>query len=324
MTRYSPCGSIVDIARRPYKTACRFLRDDDRVSTIRWAEAQPDARPLPYPSVILSLDFERSDSQEWPVGEVDGAPRPFIHDAVPPGLIGDHVCGTEDDFEQGGQYRPDLPPAEYDADGWLRCCTGPKKVHGGAGAGGHAVAVVTLPLTRPGGAGAGGHVVPTYSEWIDPTEGGVEIGGEVPEVWSPPTPAEGGVEIGGSAGDVYDLPPPTPGSACTSAAEVYLGTTYSYTSPSNTTDQQWFHFTVPPGDYHFDTFGFNFAVTPVADGLAQDGVICGSLVPRSLFSADCNGLTILFAGGIWLRVTSQFGFVSVPYTFKLSTGLCPP
>lgn len=314
----------MDLSRRAYTTACRFLRDSDTVSQIRWSECHPDALAIPYTSAILSLDLERSDSKEWPVGEVDGAPRPFIRDVTPAGLIGDHVCGTPEDFEQGGEYRPDLPPAEYATDGFLKCCNPPKVIHGGFGAGGHAAPIHYATLARPGGLGAGGHARPSYQYNVDPTEGGFEMGGEGGDVFSPPAAAEGGFEMGGECGDVFESGPPTPGTSCSTALSVAIGVTYSFTSPSNTTDAQWFHFSVANGDYHFDTSGFTFAIPPVATGLAQDGSSCAGLVPRSTFSTPCNGVTIIFGGGIWLRVTSQFGYLSVPYSFTLQNGLCPP
>ncbi|PZU56198.1 MAG: hypothetical protein DI547_17130 [Sphingobium sp.] len=42
------------------------------------------------------------------------------------GLNGNHYCGTPTDFTQGGEYLPDLPPAAYDAQGYLVCCAVPE------------------------------------------------------------------------------------------------------------------------------------------------------------------------------------------------------
>jgi hypothetical protein len=92
---------------------------------------------------------------------VVGARRPFTGDVAPAGLDGDHQCGTKEDFEQGGKYLPDDPPAEYDANGFLKCCHGPKKLRGGAGAGGKA--------GRPRG-------------FTDATDGGMAVGGECGDV----------------------------------------------------------------------------------------------------------------------------------------------
>ena len=313
----------MDLARRPYTTACRFLRDSDTVSMIRWTECHPDAQPLPYPSVILSLDMERSDNQEWPVGEVDGAPRRFIRDVTPPGLIGDHVCGTEQDFGEGGEYRPDLPPAEYAQDGWLKCCEPPKTIRGGAAAGGHVVPIRYRALAGPGGAGAGGHARPAYQYNVDPTEGGIQVGGEVPEVFSPPTPTSGGVEVGGSCGDVFEPPNPTPGSTCFSAPDLSLDVSYTYSWPGTPLTNQWFHWQIPDGDYHFTSSGFTGDLTGLI-GLAQIGTSCASLIGYLDLDSTCQVIQPRFNGGVYLVI---FGIGSAPaqsYTFKLQAGLCPP
>jgi hypothetical protein len=157
---------------------------------------------------------------------------------------------------------------------------------------------------------------------IDATEGGVEFGGEVPEVFSPPSPADGGVEFGGACGDVFEPPTPPPGSACSTATAVYPGVEYSYTSPGSGGGLQWWHFAVANGDWHFETTGFSSA--PGSLGAAYDGVNCSGLVIRSFLSHDCEGVTIIFGGGIWFVVQSGVFQPPEPYTFKLLPGLCPP
>ena len=142
----------MDIGRRPYKTACRFLRDDDTVSEVSWIEARPDAPTLPFPSIILSRDMQQDAWEEYEVGEVLGAPRPFTGKRAPLGLDGDHHCGTEEEFGEGGLFDDVTPLAEYDADGFLKCCVAPKRLAGGGGGGGKAV-VVHGTLTLVGGGG---------------------------------------------------------------------------------------------------------------------------------------------------------------------------
>lgn len=308
--------------RRGYKTACRFLRNASTISEIRWIEALPDAATLPYASVILSNDLERAGDREWPVGEVLGSPRPFFPNKVPIGYDGSHPCGAPIDFEQGGDYRPDLPLAQYDADGFLLCCTGPKKVHGGAGAGGRAVVLVLRPLTRPGGAGAGGHVVPSYSEMVDPTEGGVEFGGEVPEVFSAPSPTEGGVEIGGESGDVLTpVVTASPGPSCSTAQEVVLGTVYAYVSPGETSSSQWYHWSVPDGTYYLRTI--RFAVVGGTNGLCYETTDCATLNILTLVTTSCVDVHPSLGTGVFFRVLNFGPAVSVPYNFQLSTDPCP-
>lgn len=128
---------------------CRFFRDNPVVSRVRWVEAAPDAPTLPFPSVILSTQWEPDPWLESDVGEVAGASRATDLGRVPAGLDGGHVCGTAADFDQGGEYLPALPPVEYDANGYPRCCEGPKKVRGGVGAGGRADVQFVVPAPAP-------------------------------------------------------------------------------------------------------------------------------------------------------------------------------
>ena len=147
---------MVDWARVPYRTRCRFLRDNPLECEIRWVTALPDAPTLGSESVICNSYNEIDKEMGWPVGEVWGARRPYIPDRIPPGLVGGHVCGTAEEFAQGGEYRPDLPPVEYAANGWPLCCDPPKRARGGGGAGGMAYAAVVPAVSVRGGAGAGG------------------------------------------------------------------------------------------------------------------------------------------------------------------------
>lgn len=116
----------MDIGRRPYQTSCVFLRDHQTVSTIRWVECKADAPALPYTSGIVSLDMEKNPWQLTGLGEVFGAPRTFTGQRAPDGFDGSHLCGDKIDFEEGGAYMPDIPPAPYDSQGFLACCMVPE------------------------------------------------------------------------------------------------------------------------------------------------------------------------------------------------------
>lgn len=113
------------MGRVAYKTQCRFLRDHDTVSEIRWVEALPQAPTLPYVSAIMSRRMEQRPWPEDGVGEVFGAPWTKTLQKAPDGLDGSHLCGEPIDFQEGGAYLPDIPPAEYDAQGYLACCEVP-------------------------------------------------------------------------------------------------------------------------------------------------------------------------------------------------------
>jgi hypothetical protein len=139
--------------RRPYSIPCRFLRNSDLVGTVKWVEAQPDALTLDRTNIISSQDWEL-DRGLLPVavGEQEGR-RVFRAAVVPVGLGRDHVCGTDEEFDQGGLYEPDLPPVVYGAAGFPLCCLPPRRLRGG-GAGSGRSDVSILKRANYGGAGA--------------------------------------------------------------------------------------------------------------------------------------------------------------------------
>lgn len=95
------------------------------MSEIRWIECKADAPVLPYYSGIVSLDMEKNPWQLTGLGEVFGAPRTFTGERAPTGFDGSHLCGEKLDFNEGGAYLPDIPPAPYDSQGFLGCCMVP-------------------------------------------------------------------------------------------------------------------------------------------------------------------------------------------------------
>lgn len=111
-------------------------------------EAAPGAEVLPFESVILSTQQEIDPWLESPVGEVASADRVTTLARAPAGTGRGHVCGTEEEFREGGTLEADLPPVDYGALGLPLCCEPPKRVRGGAGAGGRA-ALVVEPLIPP-------------------------------------------------------------------------------------------------------------------------------------------------------------------------------
>ena len=188
----------------------RFLRDPSIVSAVEWRDCEPDAPALPFESVILSGTFETDRWLPYPLGEVAGAPLTFVSRRAARLAPSGHFCGTVEDFSEGGEYLPDVPPTRYGSDGFPLCCGVPLPCRGGAGAGGRSPVVVSGSVTR-GGAGASGRSEFTSDDGTDPTEGGVEVGGEAGDVWGFLDATEGGVEVGGEAGDVFLAVDPTEG-----------------------------------------------------------------------------------------------------------------
>lgn len=144
--RYNPCGAIVDWSRAPYTQECRFFRDSDATSTVRWFEAEPDAKTLTFPSAICVSTNEQDRYLDSPIGEVYGARHKFKLGKAPNGLYDGHYCGTEQDFQEGCKYDPDSPEFQYLANGFPVCCGAPFTALGGAGAGGIARLVVDNPV----------------------------------------------------------------------------------------------------------------------------------------------------------------------------------
>lgn len=147
--RYNPCGRIVDMGRSPYECDCRFFRDSGVVDKVRWYEVQPDAPVLDRVSIIYRREWDNDQFREVPVGELPDQRKPFLAGAVPRGLPGAHVCGTDQDFEEGGSYEPLVAPVVYSASGWPQCCDPPVTVFGGAGASGHVVPTLVVPVVCP-------------------------------------------------------------------------------------------------------------------------------------------------------------------------------
>jgi len=89
---------------------------------LKWRRANPAAGTLPYPSRLCSLDWATRPHIAEGCGEVYGEERTFLPKLHPPGPPNAHICGTERDFREGGEYTPSLPPITYRVDGLPTCC----------------------------------------------------------------------------------------------------------------------------------------------------------------------------------------------------------
>src|SRR6185295_16719872 len=155
LTRFNPCGRIVDWIRRPYRTLCQFNRTGPPAE-IQWYEVPEDTPVLGFPSGICSLDWELDPWYPMTIGERDRAPRSYRAFKTPPGKLGGHVCGTPEEFQFGGTYDPSIPPVVYSTTGLPTCCNPARVGRGGAGAGGRAFVDRRRAVVVYGGAGAGG------------------------------------------------------------------------------------------------------------------------------------------------------------------------
>lgn len=138
--RYNPCGKAVANLRCGYRTTCRFFRDSEEEVEIQWYKCPKGAETLGHPSAISSLDWTAFPEQKKGVGEVFNAPRVYRQKGPIPGASGKNQCGTQQDFEEGGLYLPELPPIEFNADGLAICCGVPDGILLGG----------TAPVAPPG------------------------------------------------------------------------------------------------------------------------------------------------------------------------------
>lgn len=105
-----------------YSTTARPFRDSDVEVGIRWYKCVPGAPTLGWESNINSLDWTCMPWLRTGKGEVFNAPREYHQQPPVPGALGQHVCGTEEDFRDGEKYLPDLPPVVYSPEGLPTCC----------------------------------------------------------------------------------------------------------------------------------------------------------------------------------------------------------
>jgi len=164
--------------------------------------------------IVINNRIWNSDNvEDLPIGQVPIVEANYVQDArwiISPGITGEHIC-HEEWLSTGEPFPNDLPPTEYDDNGFPVCCKGNSFTDATAG-GVEIVDLATFNDPTEGGVEIGRQVddvllfpdparggVEIGEEKIrnDPTEGGVEIGRQVDDVLLFPDPAAGGVEIGG-------------------------------------------------------------------------------------------------------------------------------
>lgn len=100
--------------------------------------------------MMVSEDWDPEGAVLPPGGEVPFEPRPFRNERKKPGALGEHVCGTQEDFAEGCKYEPLVAPVVYGSLGLPNCCNPAVVARGGGAAGGRAVVAFTFgPNTCP-------------------------------------------------------------------------------------------------------------------------------------------------------------------------------
>jgi hypothetical protein len=147
---WDPCGHIVVWGRRPYTTTARPFRDSTETREVDWYITRDDAPALPYSSALNSLDDQETRlwyEDQWH-NEDPRADRIYNGQGPFPCAGAGHVCGTRDDFEQGGLFPGSAPAPPVDINGIPLCCN-PCIVPQGGGVGG-GVLIFAAPPVVPG------------------------------------------------------------------------------------------------------------------------------------------------------------------------------
>lgn len=146
MIPFNPCGRAVDWLSNGYTTWARFWDDPD-APLVRLIWYPTDLPFLDYATVFGSHEWETDYPDLRGLGEIrrDRPARKNWHPGIP-GLTGDHVCGTPDQFLFGAP-RYTGPPIVYDADHIPLCC-GRRPVAFVTGGARPSALVVYVPNTR--------------------------------------------------------------------------------------------------------------------------------------------------------------------------------
>ena len=148
MSRYNPCGRVVDIGHTEYVTTWKPYPDSDLTEEILWYEARDDAPLLGMISANnnLAWDIDRDEYLETAVGQVVGAPWRVVQTAAHLLALGTHVCGTAADFAGMGSYPGPDPPVTLRPDKLPFCCGALFQGNGGLGLGGSDIVTPANPV----------------------------------------------------------------------------------------------------------------------------------------------------------------------------------
>lgn len=162
-----PCGAIMDYVRDPYDVPVKPFANSDTQVTLSWRPASPDADVFEEQHQFTSLfhsHFPWADDGQ--VGEVfdpsiyHGGLRPvnrWWNNLPALGYdVGLTPCEPLEAFREGETFDPFRPAAEYNEDGFPRCCLAYFKPRLGLVWGMRSVVSVVSPLVPNTCGGAGG------------------------------------------------------------------------------------------------------------------------------------------------------------------------
>jgi len=207
--------------------------------------------------------MRNEDELDPQIGEVY-EPWPRYSDRTQPaGLTGDHVCGTEEEWQGRAAWPYTGPPVEYDDQNIPLCCGRGRDAQVTAGASPASVVQLLGPQLGYATAAASpasvyrlavsytGHVTAGASpasvvQLLGPQLGQVEAGASPASVVQLLGPQLGQVEAGASLASVVELiPGDHDGHDCPAAIPLTLGVTRN--EPVLNAAYKWFVFTVPDG-----------------------------------------------------------------------------
>lgn len=121
---FDPCGMICDFMRSCYTRQCNFYTGGGLPLTIRWYRAPPGAKPLPFPSSFMSLNWTPKPYEYDGIGEIYTGPPRWSNGATPPTARGQKPFGNPVFFADGQPWDPNGPVIARDPWGLATACTG--------------------------------------------------------------------------------------------------------------------------------------------------------------------------------------------------------
>jgi hypothetical protein len=110
--------------RSCYTVQTQFYRDGGPLLTQLWYRCPPGAKPLPFPSSFMSLNWDHYPFYVPPIGETYTGPRAWSNGRTPPTAKGLAPFGPRPFFEVGQPWDPHGPVIPRDPFGLATACTG--------------------------------------------------------------------------------------------------------------------------------------------------------------------------------------------------------
>jgi len=113
-----------DFVRSCYTRQCNFFTGGGNPLTIRWYRCPPGAKPLPFPSSFMSLNWNPRPYEMTGIGEIWTGPPKWSNGRTPPTARGQSPFGPPVFFADGQPWNPDGPVIPRDPWGLAVACTG--------------------------------------------------------------------------------------------------------------------------------------------------------------------------------------------------------